>query len=254
MSVKKQTAIVTGGAQGIGKGITTHLIAKGWLVAAMDTDTEALVELAAEFPGDNLLTLIGDVADEDAVKSCVDKAFETFGHITALVNNAGISTGFGKNIQEISLADWNRVIGVNLTGTFLMSKHCASHLEASKGAIVNISSTRALMSEKNTEAYSASKGGIVALTHALAVSLGPEVRVNCISPGWIETGEWQKQEKRRVPHHSDLDRNQHPVGRVGKPEDIAELAEFLLSDKSGFITGQNFPVDGGMTIKMIYEE
>jgi NAD(P)-dependent dehydrogenase (short-subunit alcohol dehydrogenase family) len=108
------------------------------------------------------------------------------------------------------------------------------------------------MSEPNTEAYSASKGGVVALTHALAVSLGPDVRVNCISPGWIETCEWKKRSARATPHHTDQDRAQHPVGRVGIPEDIASLAEHLLSERAGFVTGQNFVVDGGMTRKMIY--
>jgi NAD(P)-dependent dehydrogenase (short-subunit alcohol dehydrogenase family) len=112
-------------------------------------------------------------------------------------------------------------------------------------AIVNIASTRALQSEPNTEAYAASKGGIVALTHALAVSLGPAVRVNCISPGWIDV---------RASQLSDQDHAQHPVGRVGKPLDIAKLVLFLLSEDAGFITGQNFVVDGGMTRKMIYEE
>jgi NAD(P)-dependent dehydrogenase (short-subunit alcohol dehydrogenase family) len=118
------------------------------------------------------------------------------------------------------------------------------HLRRTRGAIVNIASTRALQSEPNTEAYSASKGGLVALTHALAISLGPRVRVNCVSPGWIET--------RESARHSRAEHAQHPVGRIGRPEDVAEIVAFLLSDAAGFITGQNFIVDGGMTRKMIY--
>jgi NAD(P)-dependent dehydrogenase (short-subunit alcohol dehydrogenase family) len=120
------------------------------------------------------------------------------------------------------------------------------------GSIVNIASTRALQSEANTEAYSASKGGVVALTHALAVSLGPDIRVNCISPGWIAVDDWKKSARRKQPVLRPEDHAQHPVGRVGHPEDIAALAAYLISSKASFITGQNFVVDGGMTKKMIY--
>jgi NAD(P)-dependent dehydrogenase (short-subunit alcohol dehydrogenase family) len=122
-----------------------------------------------------------------------------------------------------------------------MAKHCAPHLRRARGAIVNIASTRALQSEPNTEAYSASKGGLIALTHALAMSLGPRVRVNCVSPGWIA-----HQPVRRKDHA------QHPVGRVGHDEDVAGMVAYLLSDTAGFVTAQNFVVDGGMTRKMIY--
>ncbi|HTL26149.1 MAG TPA: SDR family oxidoreductase, partial [Burkholderiales bacterium] len=122
------------------------------------------------------------------------------------------------------------------------------------GAIVNIASTRAFMSEPGTEAYSASKGGIVALTHAMAISLGPRgIRVNCISPGWIETRDWQYTPRAQRPEHSERDRLQHPVGRVGKPEDIADAC-FYLAEQATFMTGQNITLDGGMTVKMIYEE
>lgn len=152
----------------------------------------------------------------------------------------------------MSLDEWNRVIAVNLTGAMLCVKHAAPHLRAARGAIVNIASTRALMSEPNTEAYAASKGGIVALTHALAMSLGPDVRVNCICPGWIDSAPWQKKSKRKTPQWSEQDHTQHPAGRVGEPMDIANMAVYLLSEKAGFITGQNFVVDGGMTKKMIY--
>jgi len=127
-------------------------------------------------------------------------------------------------------------------------------LQRTKGAIVNIASTRAIQSEPNTEAYSASKGGILALTHSLAMSLGPDIRVNCISPGWIDVSEWKKSQQAKKPHLTKMDHAQHPAGRVGKPEDIAALVAFLISDEAGFITGQNFVVDGGMTKKMIYEE
>jgi NAD(P)-dependent dehydrogenase (short-subunit alcohol dehydrogenase family) len=173
-----------------------------------------------------------------------------FHRLDVLINNAAIS--INKPVSKLSLNEWNRVIAVNLTGTFLCAKYAAPHLKKEHGVILNIASTRAFMSEPDTEAYSASKGGIIALTHALAVSLGPEVRVNCISPGWIEVREWRKKSQRNKPDLSALDHSQHPAGRVGEPEDIASLAEFLISDEAGFISGANFIADGGMTRKMIY--
>ncbi|MCP1366861.1 SDR family oxidoreductase, partial [Halomonas sp. BBD48] len=120
--------------------------------------------------------------------------------------------------------------------------------------IINMASTRALQSEPHCEAYAAAKGGLLAMTHALAISLGPEVRVNAICPGWIETGPWQKSDQRSSPEHRAIDRDQHPVGRIGEPEDIAAAVAFLAGDEAGFITGQEFVIDGGMTRKMIYAE
>jgi len=168
-----------------------------------------------------------------------------------LINNVGITT-FGDDFLKRPLKEWNRVISVNLTSYFLCSQLFAPHLLKSKGCIINIASTRALMSEPNTDPYSASKGGIVALTHSLAVTLGKRrVRVNCVSPGWIDTSEWQMRPS--TPKLRKKDHLQHPAGRVGTPEDVAEVCLFLASPRSaGFITGQNFVVDGGMTRKMIY--
>jgi NAD(P)-dependent dehydrogenase (short-subunit alcohol dehydrogenase family) len=161
----------------------------------------------------------------------------------------------GGPFLKLPEATFDRVIAVNLKGMFLCAQAAARRMVAGKhgGAIVNIASTRALMSEPDTEAYSASKGGIVAATHAMAISLAPHrIRVNAISPGWIETSDWQYSARAKMPQHSKADREQHPVGRVGRPEDVAELCLFL-AEKAGFVTGQNFVVDGGMTVKMIYE-
>lgn len=133
-----------------------------------------------------------------------------------------------------------------------MTKYVVPWLRRTRGAIVNIASTRALQSEPHTEAYSAAKGGLVALPHALANSLGPEIRVNCISPGWIDVSGWQKSGQCKMANLSDADHGQHPVGRVGVVPDISALTHFLLTEEAGFITGQNYVVDGGMTRKMIY--
>lgn len=244
----KKVVIITGGGQGIGKVTAGHLSAEGWQVAILETDTEAGRETASAIAG--LLFLACDITQEAAVQASVEAVIERYGRIDALVNNAGF--GINKPIAELSLREWNRVIGTNLTGAFLCSKYCAPHLKESRGAIVNIASTRAYMSEPHTEAYSASKGGLLALTHALAMSLGPEVRVNSISPGWIDVTGHQKSSQRKDITWSREDHEQHPVGRIGRPEDIAGMAAYLLSDKAGFITGQDFVIDGGMTKKMIY--
>jgi NAD(P)-dependent dehydrogenase (short-subunit alcohol dehydrogenase family) len=250
-----KTALVTGGAQGIGRAIAQQFLADGMSVLIADCDREACQETAAELEKEgNTAAICCDVSAEQDVKTAVSEALRLFDRLDVMVCNAGISGFFGVPVTELGLEQWNRVIGVNLTGAFLCAKHAAPHLEKNGGCIINIASTRALQSEPHTEAYSASKGGIVSLTHALSVSLGPRVRVNCISPGWIETAEWQKKSRRKKPALSETDHAQHPAGRVGVPEDVAGIAAFLASDQAAFITGQNFVADGGMTRKMIYEE
>jgi len=227
----QKTALVTGAAQGIGAGIARVLAGRGYAVAVAD-----LKKPAAGF-----FFVRTDVSREPAVRACVRAVLRRFGRLDALVNNAGLANAANGPVEKLALAEWNRRLGTNLTGVFLMTKHCVPQLRAARGAVVNIASTRALQSEAHTEAYAASKGGVVALTHALAMSLGPRVRVNCISPGWIAHA------KLRPKDHA-----QHPVGRAGRDADIAELVAYLLSDAAGFISGQNFVVDGGMTRKMIY--
>jgi NAD(P)-dependent dehydrogenase (short-subunit alcohol dehydrogenase family) len=226
----QKAVLVTGGARGIGEGTAALLSRRGYLVAVADLDG------ASELPFFRC-----DVSREPSVRRCVAAVLRRFGRLDALVNNAGIADPANSAIEKLALEDWNRKLAVNLTGVFLMTKHCAPHLRRTGGAIVNIASTRALQSERDTEAYAASKGGVVAFTHAAAVSLAPRVRVNCISPGWIARGKLSRR-----------DHAQHPVGRAGRPADIGEMVAFLISDAASFVTGQNFVVDGGMTRKMIY--
>ncbi len=248
-------AIVTGGAQGIGKAISLRLLAEGYRVVIADHDRQACVEAEAMARvGEEILVVCVDVSDEDAVKRMVAATLAGFGRIDALVNNAGIADPHSGPVETLSLAYWSRLLQVDLTGAFLCTKHVIPALRRTHGTIVNIASTRAFQSEPNTEAYAAAKGGLVALTHALAISLGPQIRTVCVSPGWIPTGSWQKAAKRKPEKLSRRDHAQHPAGRAGKPEDIAELVTYLLSPWAGFITGQNLIVDGGMTCKMVYAD
>ena len=250
----KRVAMVTGGAQGIGKAIAERFLREGVSVLIADCDEEACRETLTEIQAlGRVITAVCDVSDEHDVRRAVSSTTEHFQRLDILVCNAGIPYP-GVPVTELTLDQWRRVIDVNLTGCFLCAKHTADHLRKTGGCIVNIASTRAVQSEPNTEPYSASKGGIVGLTHALALSLGPHVRVNCISPGWIETSEWKKSSKRTAPRLRAEDHAQHPAGRVGKPEDVASLVAYLASREAAFITGQNFVVDGGMTRKMIYVE
>ena len=232
----QRAALITGGARGIGEGIARLLAERGYGVAVADRD-------APRWRAPGVAFFRCDVSKEAQVRACVRRVLRRFGTLDALVNNAGIADPASGPLEKLALRDWNRRIGTNLTGVYLMTKHAVPYLRRSRGAVINIASTRALMSEPDTEAYAAAKGGVVALTHALAMSLGPRIRVNCISPGWIDTG---KTRLKRSDHA------QHPVGRVGRVEDVAELVAYLLSDSAGFATGQNYVLDGGMTKKMIY--
>lgn len=229
--------LVTGAAHGIGAAVAGRLAQDGWKLVLLDRDeagARTAESLGARFEA-------ADVSSEADVIRAVNVLREREGRLDGLVCNAGFM--IRKKLAQLTLDDWSRVIATNLTSTFLLARAAEDLLRSAKGSIVTIASTRAHMSEPDTESYSASKGGLLALSHALAISLGPDVRVNCVSPGWIAT---------HGAAPSPQDDAQHPAGRVGKPQDVAALVSWLLGEDSHFVTGAEFVIDGGMTRKMIY--
>ncbi|MGG5888944.1 SDR family oxidoreductase [Falsiroseomonas sp. HC035] len=230
MPASQRVALVTGAARGIGAAIVARLRRDGWAVVGADCHAA---------PGPR--HVIADVADEAGVAALVADIRTREGRLDALVSNAGFM--IRKPLRDLSLAEWSSVLGTNLTASFLLVRAAEDLLRAARGSVVTVASTRGHQSEPDTESYAASKGGLLALTHAMAVSLGPEIRVNCVSPGWIDT---QGDELRPQDHA------QHPAGRVGTPEDVAALVAWLVGPEAGFVTGAEFLTDGGMTRKMIY--
>lgn len=246
---------ITGGAQGIGRGIALHFAGHGYAVSLADPAADAGEELLGilKDQGAKASFAVTDVADPTAVDAWLAQTIRDLGCPTVLVNNAGFM--IRKPFLDLPLEDFDAVIATNLRGTFICSQLVAREMARRDihGAIVNVASTRAFMSEPNTEGYTASKGGIVALSHGMAMSLAKQrIRVNSVSPGWIETRDWQYSARAEQPQHSQADREQHAVGRVGSPEDIAQACLYLA--EAGFVTGQNLIVDGGMSAKMIYAE
>ncbi|MCL6271088.1 SDR family oxidoreductase [Sansalvadorimonas sp. 2012CJ34-2] len=259
MSEKKRQSeqpviLVTGGVRGIGQGVARYLLKEGYRVVIMDCLREEGEKLARSLACDGDIRFIrGDVSDEHQVQKGISRIGNWFGRLDGVVNNAAIAEPYSGPFEYLALEDWQHYLNINLTGAFLVCRESVELLRQSKGAIVNVASTRWLQSEPQCEAYAASKGGLVALTHALAITFSGQVRVNCISPGWIEVSHLRGDEGMKPVHLTETCHNQHPAGRVGQVRDVAGMVEFLLSDKSGFITGQNFVVDGGMTRKMVYE-
>ena len=243
--------LVTGGGRGIGRAIARRLANDGGKVCIVDRDRHAGSDAASEYGG-QVCFVHADVSREADVRRVVSTCVRWGRRLDGVVNNAGIASPVSGPIEALTLAGWRRYIDNNLTSMFLVVKHTVRHLRATRGAIVNLGSTCALQSSPNYEAYSASKGGIVALSHALAISLGPAIRVNCISPGWIANDELWPRDQRRAPKLTRANHAQHPAGRVGHPDDVAGLCAWLLSDEAGFATGANFLIDGGMTRKSVY--
>ncbi len=248
MSFKGKVVIVTGAGRGIGKSIAQMYASNGAKVVIAEKDIALGKETEEEIlsSGGTAIFLNTDVVKEKDIIQLIKQTVDKYGTIDILVNNVGVSRW--KSPYELTVDEWDEIININLRSVFLCSREAAKVMKLNGGgSIVNIASTRALMSEPNTEAYSASKGGIVALTHALATSFSNDnIQVNCISPGWIETGDYNQVRT--------IDHKQHLSGRVGKPEDIARACLFLTNSKNNFINGTNIVVDGGMTKKMMYEE
>lgn len=225
MDFKKKVVVVTGGAQGIGRCIADEFSKAGATVCVIDKQ-----------PGNHF---VGDIADKLVLERFAKEVIEKHGHLDYLINNA---LPLMKGIDECSYEDFQYAMSVGVTAPFYLTKLFLPHF-AEGAAIVNISSSRDRMSQPQTESYTAAKGGIASLTHAMAVSLAGKVRVNSISPGWIDTASTV---------YEGPDATQQPVGRVGNPMDIACMVLYLCSSKAGFITGENICIDGGMTHQMIY--
>lgn len=241
-------AIVTGAGRGIGRSVAAAYAGAGVRVVIAEKDAEAARETERLIRTRNgeAVVIETDVSRPEEIVRLVSETSSRFGRLDVLINNAGVTVR--RSPYELSVEEWDRIIDTNLRSAFLCSREAAKLMrKTGGGAIVNIASTRALMSEPDSEAYAASKGGIIALTHALAASLARDrIRVNCISPGWIETGEYGA--LRRADH------DQHFSGRVGRPDDIARACLYLTAPGNEFVNGVNLVIDGGMTRKMIYEE
>lgn len=244
---KKKRVFVTGGAEGIGKAIVQAFCNAGYRVAFSDKNETSGQQLAKET---GTVFYQVDVSDQESLERCMQRIFLVWGDIDIIVNNAGISKF--SPITETSIDDFDNILSVNLRPAFITSRLLAIHRKSQPsrnpfGRIINICSTRYLMSEPGSEGYAASKGGIYSLTHALAVSLSEwHITVNSIAPGWIQNHDY---EQLRTEDHT-----QHPSGRVGKPEDVARMCLFLSQEENDFINGENITIDGGMTKKMIYVE
>jgi len=243
----KKAFIVTGGANGIGRAIVEAVVAQGDLALVIDRDEVSGAMLAARYAPDQFRFFAGDIERKAVLEAFVSWAAGVAGAVDALVNNACFSLG---GLRDCGYEDFERVLRVGVAAPFYLTKLLLPHF-APGASIVNIASTRAFMSQPETESYSAAKGGIAALTHAMSATLSGRVRVNAVSPGWIDTGAYQRAAA-YAPVYSAGDLRQHPAGRVGDPADIAELVLYLCSDKAGFIAGENIVVDGGMTRQMIY--
>ncbi|OBZ18078.1 3-ketoacyl-ACP reductase [Bacillus sp. FJAT-27264] len=250
MSFKDKTVIVTGAGRGIGRAIAMSYATAGANVIVAELEEargRQTVNEISEYGGKALFVLC-DVSREADIVALMQRTVETFGTIDILINNAGIANPHTASLYELSVEDWDKVMNTNARSCFLATREAAKIMKGNPqgGAVINLSSTRSLMSEAHTEAYAASKGAITALTHAMAISLGPDgITVNCISPGWIETEDYSGLR--------EIDHKQHPSGRVGTPQDIARACLYLSAEDNNFVTGAQLVIDGGMTRKMIYE-
>ncbi len=227
VNYKDKVVVVTGGANGIGRCIAERFKEQGASLAIIDI---------AENP-----FFVGDIGDKETLERFAEKVITQYGRIDILINNAPPPS---KGLFDCGYDEFSSALNIGVTSAFYLTKLFLPHF-AEGSSIINISSSRDRMSQAGTESYTAAKGGIAALTHAMAVTLSGQVRVNSVSPGWIDTA---------YTVYNDENASQHPSGRVGNPDDIANMILFLCSDKAGFITGENICIDGGMTRQMIYHD
>ena len=246
MDFHGKIAVITGGANGIGRCIAERFLDRGALAAIIDIDAAYGARMKEKY-GDRALFFAGDVGEEKALDAFVEAVLSRFPKVHYLINNAMRSKG--GILSGCGYKDFEYALRVGVTAPYYLAMKLKDRF-GPDAAIVNISSSRSSQSQPDTESYTAAKGGVAALTHALSVSLAGIARVNAIAPGWIDTSPWH--EGHPAPQHSDPDRFQHPVRRIGQAEDIAKLALFLCGKDAGFITGQEIFADGGMSKLMIY--
>ncbi len=244
-----KVCVITGGALGIGRCLTREFSKAGAKIAFVDKNEQAGMENKEYIKknGGQVVFYSGDISDELTLHQFAEMVIREYGNIDYLINNACFS--MGGILKPCNYEDFNMVLRVGVTAPYMLTQLFLPYFN--KGAsIVNITSSRAFMSQANTESYTAAKGGITALTHALAVSLSGRVRVNSIAPGWIDTGKYY--DESYIPQYTKSDIAQHPSNRVGDPMDIARVAMFLCNEQNSFINGENITVDGGMSKVMIY--
>lgn len=230
-----KTCLITGSSGLIGSELVREFLAAGFQVFGLD------LKMSKDLSHPHFIFIKCDLTQEKEIL----KAYTHLARLDVLINNAAKSNPKTKKMHLLELSEWRELLAIDLDSVFLMNKYAIPLLKKSQGNVITISSTRHLMSEPDTEGYSAAKGAVDALTRALSISYGPSIRFNSISPGWIN----DPSKKLKASDHQ-----QHPAGRVGVPSDVAKLALYLAGDQSGFITGADFVVDGGMTAKMIYQK
>jgi NAD(P)-dependent dehydrogenase (short-subunit alcohol dehydrogenase family) len=251
MSLVGKVVLITGAAKGIGKGCAQVLGKRGACIAVVDLDTVAgpLTAQEIEESRGRAVFFPTDVSKADDVQRTIARLLEVFGRLDVLINNAGYH--ISKSVEDTSEKEWDYILNTNLKSVFLCSKYAIPHLRKTRGAIVNMSSMVGLVGQRNAGAYSATKGGIIAMTRGMALDLAKDgIRVNCLCPGWVETPlveDWFSQQADPQAAKEYI-YGRHPMGRIATPEEVGNAVMFLCSEESSFVTGVALPLDGGITL------